>query len=67
MPYLFKHVRKKCRKVKRETVKLDCYVNVESNIDELEQKAKRLNEILREAKTLADELASQNLEINLKI
>ncbi len=41
-------------------------LNVEViGIDEATEKAERLIEILKEAKTLADELASVNFDINL--
>lgn len=41
-------------------------VNLEViGIDEATEKAERLIEILKEAKTLADELASVNFDINL--
>ncbi len=44
-------------------------VNVEvfCNIDELLQKVERFNEIMKEAKTLADEIASMDVELEFKI
>ena len=43
-------------------------VHVESNIDEVLQKAERIKELLKEAKHLADELASSGiLEFEVKV
>lgn len=42
-------------------------VMVSSNMDEILQKAEKFNKIMKEAKTLADEIASMNVELELKV
>lgn len=48
-------------------IDLQCDMEVNSNLDEIIDKAERLEELLRECKTLVDELSKSSIELEFKV